>query len=279
MEVIASMRLHRFTPLPAFLLLTASVPVWAQSAAGMPQGTNRGGAPAGSVSVSSASAEPLRFGRSMEHSVGLRTWAFIVPSWMVGLFANVNDAWPGAVNLAIGPEYTYRRGNLDVVVGIQYTGLQAPDGYFRGTNEGDVATERVKSSLWALYANALFLWNYRPNDWFEFQYGAGVGLGYVGGDLYRVQVYRNPPPAGPYTDCQGRGIPDPAYCDHANQHYGNYTEPRAIVGNGSIPPIVPWFSLPHLALHFRPHRHIDLRLDGGFALIGFYGGGALHYVF
>jgi hypothetical protein len=136
----------------------------------------------------------------------------------------------------------------------------------------------VKSSLWALYANALFLWNVRPTDWFEFQYGAGVGLGYVGGTLYRNQVYRNPPPAGPYQDCQSQGVPDASYCDRANQHYGSYTEPYLTSG-GSIPPVIPWISLPHLALHFRPHRNFDIRLDGGFALIGFYGGAALHYVF
>lgn len=260
--------------LSAALLLTAA-PAWAQTTT--PDVT-------AAVMATPAPAEPLRFGRSTEHSVGLRMWMFAVPSWMVGLFASVNDAWPGAYNLAIGPEYTYRRGNLDVVVGLQYTGLQAPDGYFHGSNEGDQATERVKSSLWTLYANALFLWHVRPNDWFEFQYGAGVGLGYVGGDLYRNQVYRETPPAGSFRDCAGVGNPGTTttdgqrYCDGANQHYGSYTEPR-ITSDGSIPPVIPWISLPHIALHFRPHRHFDIRLDGGFALIGFYGGGALHYVF
>lgn len=263
----------RFAALSAALLMTTSAPAWAQS-----QEPASSAAPAILPNAPPAEAEPPRFGRSMEHSAGVRVWMFAVPSWMVGLFASVNPEWGGATNLAIGPEYTYRRGNLDVVIGLQYTGLQAADGYFHGSNEGDIATERVKSSLWALYANALFLWRVRPTDWFEFQYGAGVGLGYVGGDLYRTQVYRNPPPAGPYQDCQAQGTPDPSYCDRANQHYNGYTEPY-LTSNGSIPPVVPWISLPHLALHFRPHRHFDVRLDGGFALIGFYGGAALHYVF
>lgn len=233
--------------------------------------------------TSTPTEEVPRFGRSMEHAAGLRTWFFTVPSWMVGLFANVNPEWSGATNIAIGPEYTYRRGSLDVVVGLQYTGLQAADGYFHGSSEGDQATERVKSSLWAFYANALFLWHVRAGDWFEFQYGAGVGLGYVGGDLYRNQVYRTTP-GGSFADCRGPLMPGTvtssgeAYCDRANNHYGSYTEPY-LTSSGNIPPVIPWISLPHLALHFRPHRHFDIRLDGGFALVGFYGGAALHYVF
>ncbi len=271
---------HTLSAALSAALLVSAAPAWAQTTAIPVREVAPTPTPATTTTptLTPPADEPLRFGRSQEHSVGLRVWMFAVPSWMVGLFASVNDSWSGATNVAIGPEYTNRRGNLDVVIGLQYTGLQAEDGYFHGSSEGDIATERVKSSLWALYANALFLWNVRPTDWFEFQYGAGVGLGYVGGNLYRNQVYRNPPPAGPYQDCQAQGTPDGAYCDRANQHYGSYTEPYLTSG-GSIPPVIPWISLPHLALHFRPHRHFDIRLDGGFALIGFYGGAALHYVF
>ena len=39
------------------------------------------------------------------------------------------------------------------------------------------------------------------------------------------------------------------------------------------------FSIPHLALHFRPHHNIDVRVDGGFGVTGFYGGLATHWVF
>lgn len=218
-----------------------------------------------------------RFGRSTEHSVGFRTWAFIVPGWMVGLFANVNPEWSGALTLAAGPEYVFRRGGLDVVLSLQYTGFQTDSGYFRGKNEADIATERVQSSLWGLYANALFLWHHQFNDWFELQYGAGVGLGYVGGDLYRTQVY---PSGSGYADCLGQGVPNGSYCDRANNHYNGYTEGRLTDStSGSIPPVIPWISLPHIALHFRPHRNFDVRVDGGFALIGFYTGLAAHYVF
>jgi hypothetical protein len=230
-----------------------------------------------------------RFGRAVEHSVGARAWAFITPPWMVRLFAHVDEGWSGVLSISPGLEYVYRKGGLDVIAGLQYTSLGADPGYFHGSNEGAIATERVQSDLWVLYANVLFLWGTRFNDWFELQYGTGVGLGYVGGNLYRTQVY--PSPTGPsgWAECSGQRTPDPSYCDAANTHYASYdssgnvtsrySEPRLSENNGNIPPVVPWLSLPHLALHFRPHRNVDIRLDGGFALLGFYGGMAAHYVF
>ncbi len=259
-------------------LVALTSPALAQSNAGTapPEGGAAG-------ATSATSAAPLRFGRDKEYSVGFRSWMFIIPGWIPGLFAYSEPGWSGVLTPAIGPEFVYRRGNLDVVVGIQYTGLQAADGFFHGSNEGEQATERVKSSLWGLYANALFLWNVRPTDWFEFQYGAGLGLGYIGGDLYRVQVFRNGG-SGPFLDCAGPGSPGAVaptgvrYCDSANNHYGSYTEPSVFDG-GSLPRVLPWISLPHLAMHFRPHRNVDIRVDGGFALIGFYTGIAAHYVF
>ena len=235
-----------------------------------------------------------RFGRAMEHSVGARAWAFITPPWMVRLFAYVDDNWSGVLSVSPGLEYVYRKGGLDVIAGLQYTSLSADPGYFHGSGEQDIATERVQSDLWVLYANVLFLWGTRFNDWFELQYGTGVGLGYVGGNLYRTQVYNDggtyrecdPVPPGTRPALPSRG----GYCDTANAHYPytdntRYSEPRlgeprpGESSTGAIPPVVPWISIPHLALHFRPHRNVDIRLDGGFALVGFYGGLAAHYVF
>ena len=120
-------------------------------------------------------------------------------------------------------------------------------------------------------------------SWFEIQYGTGVGLSAVGGDLYRTQV--TPSAGGGYQECSQAERGRTAYCDASNDHYVNadgtrFSEPRLTASpSGSIPPVVPWLSIPHLALHFRPHRNFDVRVDGGFALIGFYSGVAMHYVF
>jgi hypothetical protein len=222
--------------------------------------------------------------------LGFRFWGWYTPPWMVGLFATEagKGDWRGALSFTpgseltftTGPEYTFRRGNLDVVLGLQYTGLGAEPGYFHGTDEDDIDTERIESQLWLIYANVLFLWHTRVTDWFELQYGTGVGLGYVGGDLYRTQVH--PAGGGLYDECTGLGMPDTMYCSNNNAHFRNADGTRFSEGrlsdtvSGSIPPVVPWVSLPHVALYFRPHRRFDFRLDGGFALIGFYAGLAAH---
>jgi hypothetical protein len=231
---------------------------------------------------------PLRFGRNVEHSLGARFWIWNTPAWMVNLFAHVENDWSGPLTFSPGLEYVYRKGSLDLVVGLQYTSLSTPApnvGLIRGRSEGDIALERVESTLWTFSANVLFLWSSRINDWFEIQYGTGVGISAVGGDIYRTQV--TPNGSGGYRECAPTEQATSMYCDNSNQHYlrrdgTRFSEGRltdSAPNSGSIPPVVPWLALPHVALHFRPHRNFDVRVDGGFAVIGFYGGLALHYVF
>lgn len=278
-------------------LAQTGVAVGASVSAGDPQpqpqpvGAVQDPALAGGAPVAPA---PLRFGRGVEHSLGARFWIWNTPAWMVGLFAHVANDWSGPVTFSPGLEYVYRKGALDLVVGLQYTSLATSDpnvGLIRGRSESDVALERVESQLWTLTANVLFLWSTRINDWFEIQYGTGVGISAVGGDLYRTQV--TPDASGPYASSDGSRYREcrpgergsSGYCDNANNHYVNadgtrFSEPRlTATPSGSIPPVLPWLSIPHIALHFRPHRHFDVRVDGGFALVGFYGGLAAHYVF
>ncbi|MEZ4405950.1 MAG: hypothetical protein R3A52_05695 [Polyangiales bacterium] len=162
-----------------------------------------------------------------------------------GIFAHVQGDWSGPLTVSPALEYVFRNGLLDIVVGIQYLDLGTSAGLIRGKSEADVALERVESQLWTLGVNALFLYTSRINDWFEIQYGGGVGISYVGGDLYRNQVEPNstgsgyvdcrvrPPPGGTPTTVSGGG-----YCDQSNNHYvysdgTRYSEPRSTSG-GSL---------------------------------------------
>ncbi len=263
-------------------MLTVGTAAWGQTA---------DGAPGSSMAFSALSVNanpdpgPPRFGRRVEHSLGMRTWLWTTPVWMVCLFATVANNWSGPLSASPAIEYTYRSGSLDLVIGLQYTNLSTSDpntGLIRGRNETDFALERIESQLWLVSVNALFLWSSRINDWFEIQYGTGIGVSYVGGDLYRTQVTDNG--SGGYRECSWAQRGTSRYCDASNVHYvgpdgtTRYSEARTTSG-GSVPPAIPFVALPHLALHFRPHRHFDIRVDGGFGLIGFYGGLAAHYVF
>lgn len=247
-----------------------------------------------------ASAGPPRFGRNEEHSLGMRLWLWNTPAWIPGLFAHVEGDWSGPLTVSPGLEYVYRKGSLDLILGMQYTGLGTGEGFLRGNNEADIALERIQSSLYFLNVSGTFLWTVRINDWAEFQGGIGLMLGYVGGDLNRTQVYRDTPGGTPRecgTGTLAGGAPQPqpspggrpalpyagGYCGTDNNHYlyndGTRFSEASIFNGGSIPRLLLLPSLPHLAFHFRPHRHFDIRVDGGFAIAGFYGGLAMHYVF
>jgi hypothetical protein len=126
---------------------------------------------------------------------------------------------------------------------------------------------------------------------FEIQVGGAIGLGYIGGTLYRTEVTRDASATDPqnpgtngWTECQGFSPSDP-YCMNTPPHYtnngpgmGRYVEPNWF-GGGSVPAILPWISIPQIAFHFRPHRNIDIKLEAGFGLISIYGGLSAHWIF
>jgi hypothetical protein len=224
-------------------------------------------------------------------SVGWRAWAFWVPRFLVSPFVHIEPGWEGSLQPATGPEFVYRSGRFDIVLAGMFVGHSAPAGFFRGENEPFNATERIRANLWGLYLTSHFLWSIPVHKTFEIQIGGGIGVGYVGGDLYRSQAYQDNG-SNEWRDCEHQGAAPE--CMNDNGHYTNgpndpktglpqdpsraYREPNWL-GNGYTPLIMPWVSIPHVGLHFRPHRNFDLRVEGGYAIYGFYGGGSLHWVF
>ena len=256
----------------------------------MDEAVGRGSAPA-PVEPGGDDPDALLMRHGVDKSVGFRLWVMSVPTLIVGQFAHIEPGWPGATSVAAGPEFVYRTDGLDIVLAGMYVGYQAPAGYFRGTNEMPNATERVESELQGIFVTAHFLKGIRFARVFELQIGAGIGVGYLFGNLYRSQAYSEDRSnsASSWRDCDVPGGPGGAYADYCanndNQHFthpnggaARYAEPGIFAG-GAVPTIMPWVSLPHVALHFRPIQNLDIRLEGGFAIIGFYGGGAIHFVF
>jgi len=227
---------------------------------------------------------PLLLDTGKQYGLGWRAWALITPPAFVSVFATVEPGWAGGVNIATGPEFIYRSGNLEVVVGAMYVGYNAPVGYVRGLREPTQETEQIIANMYGLYLTSHFLWGIRANRWFEVQLGVGIGVGYIGGNLYRSQATFRTATAttpGTWVDCvsPGRG-PE---CGTNNNHYTGttgmpYTEP-SIFSGGSLPSLLPWVSIPQIGLHFRPHQRFDIKLETGFAFVGIYAGGSAHVFF
>lgn len=223
--------------------------------------------------------------------LGVRFRDFIVPSFLFSLFVK---GGPGSVNVfSAGPELTMRSGNLeaDFSFTIPYADYSMNSFIFRSKKDPDEAYERVSSSLKLLTASVDLLGNI-PLDKakrFSILIGGGVGISGVVGGITRNQVYSkkgsaktSPDNPKDWADCtqaqkgaQGGpvGPNGDLYCDSSNNHYGKYSEPSWASG-GSKPIVFPYLALPHIAFRAQPIKLLQLRVDGGFSITGFFVGAA-----
>ncbi|MBI2894061.1 MAG: hypothetical protein HYY06_10960 [Deltaproteobacteria bacterium] len=201
--------------------------------------------------------------------VGARFRLLWIPSFMVGLFADVED-WSGAINPAAGLEFTYRKNSFDVIGALWWAGASADPGFMKGQSDPDTSFEEIKSSLNLWILSADFVWSYDFNEVVSFTYGAGIGIGLVTGSLMRNEAYRK---GGEWTPCPYAGF-DGGGPDFCEAEGGQYDVNEA--DGGDVPPVVPWISLPHLGLRIKPHRNFMMRIDMGFG-IGFFLGVSGNY--
>jgi hypothetical protein len=197
------------------------------------------------------------------------------------------------VNVAsFGPEFTYRKDELEIIASLTYADYSMDPVIMRGKDEDINAYERISSDLKAIYGviDILFEVYEEPKGRFAVLIGGGVGIAGVFDSLKRNQIYpKNPGVADPddpdaWNDCVAPGNPpdaasDGPWCDDSNDHYGAYTEPSWANG-GSKPFIYPWIALPQVSLRYKPIKQFQLRGDLGFAIsTGFYFGLGAAYGF
>lgn len=195
-----------------------------------------------------------------------------IPSFIQQLFVN---STLDAANPGVGLQFNYRRNNLNVIVDAWWNGAMG-SGYFRGLGKPAGDEEFVNVNLGLLFVSVELLWAFPITDWFAIDLGFDLGIGAVYGSLTRSEAYDNPAgSASGWQACSGPGQPAGGlYCEAGGQY--NYAEPNW-TGGGSVPVIFPWVSLPHVALRFNPIRQIQIRVDGGYALYGFFVGGSVAY--
>lgn len=214
--------------------------------------------------------------------LGARFRNHIIPGFFFDIFA---DGGPGAVNVfSFGPELTMHGKGLEIIFSANYADYSMDPFVFKSKEDPERAYELVSSSLKLFGAQVDILGNI-PLDKkgnVSLLIGGDVGISGVVGNLNRNQVYPNDPAnidpgdSGSWTRCAAPGdangvIGDQNFCDASNEHYGNYSEPSWANG-GSKPFIWPTISLPHLALRVVPVEEVQIRLDTGFGLTGFFFG-------
>jgi hypothetical protein len=217
--------------------------------------------------------------------VGLRYRGTIIPQFFENLF--VDDGGTVYSN-SIALELDIRQEGRSMIPWIQYTDYGMGDTLF--LTKGKDATDPtqysvVNSSLKALYLGLDEMWSAPVADHLDFEYGFGVGIGFVFGTLLNNWVYPNPAgslhsTSGNLTLSQcpaGSDVTMPQYCNpsvHSGSQdtkVGGYQEKNWFNG-GSIPVVFPHISIPQIGLRYKPVKQFEARLQAGFSITGFWFG-------
>jgi len=193
-----------------------------------------------------------------------------------------------------GPGYGVlaSRRNVDgfsLTFGLAYTDYGF-EGFFREKGDDLGETEYVKSDMSLWHVTSSFMWSTEFLGVLAFEYGFGLDLGLVFGDINRTEAYldqsagwRPCTAAGDPVNLTDDGVP---YCDQP-QEMGATTDPSdkkgahynvdvgKISGGGSIPDIFLVPAIPQLAIRFQPIRNVALRLEAGYGIVQFWVGASL----
>jgi hypothetical protein len=225
---------------------------------------------------------PVELPGKTYYFVGARYRGIVVPTFMENLFA---DGGRTVYVNAVGPEFAIRKDGFEYNLGMWLGLYNMDDTAFKGKTDKPQAWELVSSKIDILYLTSDFLWSHEFSPEVSLNYGLGVGLGIVFGDLYRTQSYPTAPKQEPnkYAKCPYPAnvpgappiTPDPigsatAYCTNDNNHFHGYTEPSWANG-GSKPNIFPWLAI-QTGIRFKPVKSFVGRLDLGFGTSGFFFG-------
>jgi outer membrane protein OmpA-like peptidoglycan-associated protein len=163
-------------------------------------------------------------------------------------------------------------------------------GYFRTKGDPIDATEYARSTLDFWYGTVAALWSAEIVKELAVEFGFGLDLGLLTGDIERTEAYydrngwhpcRKPlDPALQSSDgvtyCakpRGGAATDPP--DKFGEHY--HVKVGKMGSGGKIPPIVPIPTIPMLALRFAPIRDLVIKWELGYSIIEFWTGASLHY--
>jgi hypothetical protein len=223
--------------------------------------------------------------------VGARYRGTIIPQFMENLF--VNDGKTIYSN-TIGAELDMRQDSKSLIPWIAFTSYSTGDILFleKGKDPTDASQYSiVNSGLWAIYVGIDELWSVPIADHLDFEYGFGVGIGGVFGNLQNDWVFpatANTPGALKattgtyYAACQSQTDGTVGSCmtgAHMNAtvaKVAGYVEPNWFQG-GSVPVIFPHISVPQFSLRYKPIKQVESRLSLGFSLTGFWFGLSVDY--
>lgn len=216
--------------------------------------------------------------------LGLSYRHLFLPKFMLELFTE--DA-TGTANASFGLSAEKRMDGFSTVINVWWAGYNL-SGPFRAIDDPVQDTEILESDLSVLWITGNFLWSVPIVRTLDFEWGLGVGLGYVMGDIVRTEAYKDA--NGKFRKCPTETNappnpnPDPFYCEpftgvedgedgaHYNAKVKRWTE------GGGLPNVMPWFAIPQIGLRYKPIDQLVVRAEFGLG-IGMYTGLSALYGF
>ena len=232
---------------------------------------------------------------------GLNYRMNIVPAFLINLFV---DEGPNTVlTSTVGLSIDVRKDHFSIIPGVNFTEYGFDPTLFlqKGKDASDPGNwGLVHSTLKAIYVTVDLLWSVpiAKQGQLDFEFGFSAGLGGVFGDLYNTWVSNSSVPgetstayasksAGTFYQCVTTGAAAQG-CNASNHQNSTvnkvgagagYREPNWFDGGGSVPTVFPWLSLPILGFRIKPIKQLEMRLNGGFSITGFFANFAMYYGF
>jgi hypothetical protein len=226
--------------------------------------------------------------------VGARYRGTIIPAFFEHIF--VKDGGTVYSN-TIGAEFDFRKDGHSNIIWLQYTEYGFGNTLFFQKGQPDQPNNYsiVSSSLKSVYAGIDELWSTPLANHLELEYGLGVGLGVLFGNLYNDWVYQTSSSTpGAIQDSANKNYYAPcnSVLDSANNAHGDSCQPSnhsgatvAKVGNyveknwangGAVPLIFPQLA-GQIGLRYKPIKQLETRLAVGVSLTGFWFGLSADY--
>ncbi len=216
---------------------------------------------------------------------GLRYRGVVLPKFLLDAFVEGGQT---VYSNNIGLELDIRKNNFSIIPSLTYSEFGTNDILYKDKGANDFVGNYTvgNSSLKAIQATVDLLWSTKIHRMIDFEYGIGLGVGFVFGDLLNNWVKEGTGPTQysangkTYVQCTEQELVTPSTgsgCntrDHQNSkvaRVNGYLEPSWANG-GSKPNVIPWVAIPQIGLRFKPIKQFESRLSLGLALTGFWFG-------
>jgi hypothetical protein len=223
------------------------------------------------------------------YELGVRYRGIVLPSFVTGLFAQQAES---LYFNNFGLELDIRRDGFSITPSLTYLGMGTdPINFADKSKPADYARNwsQITSQLKGIMIGGDFMWSTPIDRTVFLEYGIGVGLAVMFGDVKVNWLYGDPnvalfPCSSELDGPQGRsdrtgGCRSEMHDSNNNPpRVGNYTEPSWVDG-GSKPNVIPWLSMPQLAIRANPLPEMQARVGGGLSIIGPWFGVSLSYGF